>query len=190
MPALSLTCASKPGSLLSRNWLHTPDCNTVTNLTVGVELNTMYAAAATNDQDINDIFGKGGSHAAPNTVQTGGGPGQRSGQGSTQSGGQKTSQSGGKSGGQSASKPSSGTPSSDSASSGSAATNFGQGVQVSTVSCTCVFCVEPKNYNRNQKTEMQLCHWLYCRTAICTCLFTGCLPTPAQLNLTSPGSQQ
>ncbi|KAL0043297.1 hypothetical protein WJX79_000770 [Trebouxia sp. C0005] len=81
---------------------------------------------ATNDQDINDIFGSGGSHAAPNTVQTGGGPGQRSGQGSAQSGGQRSSQSGGQSGGQSASKPSSGTPSSDSTSSGSAATNFGQ----------------------------------------------------------------
>ncbi|DBB18756.1 TPA: hypothetical protein ACH3X3_000361 [Trebouxia sp. C0006] len=81
---------------------------------------------ATNDQDINDIFGKGGSHAAPNTVQTGGGPGQRSGQSNTQSGGQKTSQTGGQSGGQSASKPCSGTPSPGSASSGSATTNFGQ----------------------------------------------------------------
>ena len=41
--------------------------------------------AATNDQDINDIFGKGGSHTAPNTIQTGApqtGGGQRSGQGS------------------------------------------------------------------------------------------------------------
>lgn len=81
---------------------------------------------ATNDQDINDIFGKGGSHAAPNTVQTGGGPGQRSGQGSTQTGGQRSSQGGGQVGGRSAPKPSSGTPSSDSTSSGSAATNFGQ----------------------------------------------------------------
>ncbi len=109
----------------------------------------MYAAAATNDQDINDIFGKGGSHAAPNTVQTGGGPGQRSGQGSTQSGGQKTSQTGG----QSASKPSSGTPSSDSPSSGSAATNFGQGMQVSTMSCACGSCVRPNHCNCNKQQQ-------------------------------------
>ncbi|KAL0041329.1 hypothetical protein WJX77_012612 [Trebouxia sp. C0004] len=71
---------------------------------------------ASNDQDINDIFRKGGSHTAPNTIQTGGGPGQRCGQGSTQSGGQRPSQGGG----QNASKPSSGATSS-----GSAGTNFG-----------------------------------------------------------------
>jgi hypothetical protein len=139
----------KPGCLLS--WLHTPDCNILIRLTLVVELNTMCAAAATNDQDINDIFGKGGSHAAPNTVQTGGGPGQRSGQSNTQSGGQKTSQTGGQSGGQSASKPCSGTPSPGSASSGSATTNFGQGMQVSTVSCTCVACVRPKTCNSTMK---------------------------------------
>lgn len=73
--------------------------------------------SATNDQDVNDIFGKGGSHAAPNTVQTGGGHGQHSGQGS----GQSSAGSGGQAGGQRASKPSSG-----SASSGSTGTNFGQ----------------------------------------------------------------
>ncbi len=124
-----------------------------------VKLNTMYAAAATNDQDINDIFGKGGSHAAPNTVQTGGGPGQRSGQGSTQSGGQgstqsggqRTSQTGGQTGGQNASKPSSGTPSSDSASSGSAATNFGQGVHILNSACKCASCVSPNHCNSNMK---------------------------------------
>lgn len=104
--------------------------------------------AATNDQDVNDIFGKGGSHAAPNTVQTGGGHGQTSGQSGGhssahrggqaggpssaqsggQSGGQSNAQTDGQAGGQRASKPASG-----SVSSGSTGTHFGQGAS----SCHC-----------------------------------------------------
>lgn len=77
-------------------------------------------AAATNDSDVNDIFGKGGSHTAPNTVQTGG---QRSDQIGGQSSGRGNGQSGGQTSGQAAAKAPSGAPSS-----GSTGTNFGQGI--------------------------------------------------------------
>ena len=121
-----------------------------------VKLSTMCAAAATNDPDINDIFGKGGSHTAPNTVQTGGGSGQRSGQGSAQSGGQRPSQSGEQTGGQSAPKPSSGTQSLGSAFSGSAGTNFGQGMQSSHLSCIYVACIRSNPCSSNWKNDTRV----------------------------------
>ena len=164
--------------MLSHNWLHTADCNTLTKLTL-VELSTMYAAAATNDQDINDIFGKGGSHAAPNTVQTGGGPGQRSGQGSTQTGGQRSSQGGGQVGGQSASKPSSGTPSSDSTSSGSAATNFGQSMQSLHPSCKCFSCMTSHPCN----SVMTGPHSCMSKYVVGWQSVLGCLSTSSRLEL-------
>jgi len=131
----------------------------------------MYAAAATNDQDINDIFGKGGSHTAPNTVQTGGGPGQRIGQGSAQSGGQRTPESGG----QSASKPSSGTQSSGSASSGSAGTNFEQGMQASHPSCTCDACIRSNPCNSNLKAPYSRAFaWVIGWQSVLVCFPAAC----------------